>query len=113
MFGVIILISLDIILIPIYGLVGAAFALLASHLTILIIDMICLRSLITVIAKDFVIQLFKVLLASIIMFFMVQILIAYTTWYVLIILGAGVYFVVLMMVGGLDVVFLKRILNFN
>ena len=105
--GLIVMVALGFILIPIYGVIGAAIALLCTHLVIFMSDAYFLRDYFEKIKKDFKNSLVRVLISSSIMFFVIKLLESTIPWYYLIVLGAVIYFTALRLSGGLDLKFLR------
>jgi O-antigen/teichoic acid export membrane protein len=108
--GVLTLVSSELILIPQFRLLGAAFALLITQTVIFGYDFY----FVTKVIKDRVVYLLlfktmlKVLLSSLVMFLLLQILSTLLPWYVLILAGVVVYLAVLTVVKGVDFAFLRK-----
>ena len=109
-FGIIALIGLDIFLIPSFGVVGAAVALLATHILIFASDAYFIRERIAVIGGALARHAAKVILSSIIMYAALEFLSPYAQWYFLILLGCVVYFVALFIFRGINLKFLRHLL---
>lgn len=109
--GLAAMVALDIILIPAFDLTGAAIALLITHFVIFSSDLYFLRDKLAIIKFDLLKSFARVLIASVLMFVTIELLSAYIPWYSLIVLGAGSYLLFLWLLGGLDLNFLKHLLN--
>ncbi|MEK9166093.1 MAG: oligosaccharide flippase family protein [Patescibacteria group bacterium] len=100
--GVITLFLLSIILIPKFYLIGAAIAMLCTHIVIVCSDIYFLRDRFLLILPALSKSFARILLASFVMFAIIKILALYLPWYSLILIGGGAYFGVLWAVGGID-----------
>lgn len=105
--GLIVLIALDIILIPLHGIFGAAIALLATHFVILAFDMFYLRTRVAPIYWHIVLQTIKVVASALCMYAAIALLGHTFAWYALIVLGAMVYFSTLVLMRGINLGFVK------
>ncbi len=109
-FGLIALIGLDIFLIPSFGVLGAAVALLAAHVLIFASDAYFIRERIAVFGGVLARHAAKVILSSIIMYAALEFLSPYAPWYFLILLGCVVYFASLFIFRGINLKFLRHLL---
>jgi len=108
-FGLITMILLNLLLIPKYGLIGAAWTLVFTHYVILIFDIYFLRKIFLMIWKPLFKKFLLVFSVSLIMIIIIQLLNNLMVWYLLILIGAGVYFIILLICKGLDLQFIKHL----
>ncbi|MBI4359782.1 MAG: flippase [Candidatus Jacksonbacteria bacterium] len=108
-FGAITLIGLNVLFIPRFALMGAAYAFLATYIVILVFDIYFARAYAAPIFSIFFRQTLKVVVSSGIMYGSILLLSSYAPWYFLIILGCVVYFVALFLLHGINVKFLRHL----
>lgn len=105
--GLVALIILDIILIPMHGIVGAAIALILTHFIILLCDLFYLRSIVAQIAAHIVLQIVKVIASAGFMYVVIYAMQQIFAWYVLGTLGAAAYFFALILMRGINLRIVK------
>lgn len=103
------MVAADMMLIKEYYLIGAAISIVATHAVILASDMFFLRDRITAIKGHIMAQAGKVFLSSGILYALLTALSQSVPWYFLAVLGGVLYFIVLFIVRGINVKFLKYI----
>lgn len=109
-FGVIALVGLDAVLIPRFGVTGAASALLATHAIILGSDAYFVRKYVSSFAGAFLAHGAKVIASSVIMYAAITVLTSYAPWYFLILAGCLIYFTALFVLRGINVKFLRHLI---
>lgn len=109
--GVAALLLLSIILIPKFYLIGAAIAMLCTHIVIVFSDIYFLRERFLLIMPALSKNLLRILFASGVMFAIINVLMAYLPWYSLILIGGGVYLGALWMIGGLNIKLITKHLD--
>jgi len=101
--GVAALLLLSLILIPKFYLIGAATAMLCTHIVIVFSDIYFLRNRFLLILPALSKSFLRILFASGVMFAIINALIAHLPWYSLILIGGAVYLGILWIIGGLDI----------
>lgn len=106
-FGLIALIVLDVILIPMYGIAGAAAALILTHCIILACDLFYLRGIVAQIGKHIVLQIVKVIASALFMYAVIYAMKDMFAWYALAAIGAVAYFFSLILMRGINLRIIK------
>ena len=109
--GVVVLFAAEIILMKNFGLIGAAVALVITHSVIFFSDLIFLRILLRPVLKNIVIHALKIFFAAASMFAILELLSSKIWWGMLMIIGAAVYFIILLMIKEMQPSLFKHVRN--